>query len=89
MSLNSLLDGVEKAAETVVEVVEKVAEVAEKVATDIANALPANSKLREEVMEVEHFAEGVEKYAEKADEFIHKVLSNSWLLIRLFKLFIY
>lgn len=52
---------------------EKVAETAEKVASDIAHALPDNSELKEEVMEIVGIADKVDKDAEKAEEFIHKV----------------
>ncbi|XP_039127742.1 uncharacterized protein LOC120263830 isoform X2 [Dioscorea cayenensis subsp. rotundata] len=65
-------DGLEKTVETVVEGVEKAAETTEKIASDIANALP-EGKLKQVVLEVENIAEQIDDGAEKIEEFLDKV----------------
>lgn len=74
MSLNFVLDGLEKAAETVLETVEKVAEITEEIASDVADVLPGGS-LKEQALKIEAIADQIDKDAEKAEAFLHKVPS--------------
>ena len=75
MSLNFVLDGVEKAAETILKTVEKVAEITEEIASDVADVLPGDGRLKEEVLKIENIADQIDKDAEKAEAFLHKVTS--------------
>ncbi|XP_062177863.1 uncharacterized protein LOC133882674 [Alnus glutinosa] len=59
--------------ETVVEVVEKVASVAEKISAEVADKLPAKSKLKEAALFVEHVSEEAVRDAQLTEDFIHKV----------------
>ncbi|XP_008775877.1 uncharacterized protein LOC103696122 [Phoenix dactylifera] len=68
-----LEDGVEKAAETVIETVEKVAEITEKIASDVADALPGDGRLKEVALKIEDIADHVDQDAEKAEAFLQKV----------------
>ncbi|KAG1342315.1 hypothetical protein COCNU_05G005440 [Cocos nucifera] len=66
-------DGVEKAAETILETVEKVAEITEEIASDVADALPGGTSLKEAALKIENIADQIDKDAEKAEAFLHKV----------------
>ncbi|XP_010942627.1 uncharacterized protein [Elaeis guineensis] len=66
-------DGVEKAAETILKTVEKVAEITEEIASDVADVLPGDGRLKEEVLKIENIADQIDKDAEKAEAFLHKV----------------
>ncbi|XP_072974285.1 uncharacterized protein [Typha angustifolia] len=66
-------DGVTKTAETAIEVIEKTAEVTEKVASNVADSFPGDNSLKEVALKIEDIAELVDKDAEIAEAFIHKV----------------
>ncbi|CAL9211496.1 uncharacterized protein LOC103991525 isoform X2 [Musa acuminata AAA Group] len=66
-------DAVEKAAESAAEAVEKIAEVTEKIASDVVDELPDGGRLKDKAVQVEQICEEVEKAAEEAEAFIHKV----------------
>nr|CAD1838126.1 unnamed protein product [Ananas comosus var. bracteatus] len=66
-------DQVDKTAVAVVEMVEQAAETIEKISSEVAEALPENSELKETVLKVEHIAEEVIKDAELVDSVINKV----------------
>lgn len=60
-------------AEDVLEAVEKVAEVSEKIASEVADALPDGSSLKEKALLIEHFAHEVDKDAKIAEAIVHQV----------------
>lgn len=55
---------------------EKIAEVTEKIASDVADELPDGGRLKDKAVQVEQICEEVEKAAEEAEAFIHKVLCD-------------
>ncbi|KAK8940931.1 hypothetical protein KSP39_PZI009951 [Platanthera zijinensis] len=67
-------DVLEKEVIHAAEIVKKVAEVTKKVSSDIGEALPANSSLKQLAAEVEGEAEVVYMDAEKTEAVVHKGL---------------
>lgn len=63
----------EKAAETALETIEKVAEFTEKIASDVADALPGDGRLKKAALKIEAIADQVDNDAEKAEALLHKV----------------
>lgn len=48
----------------------------EKIASDVADELPDGGRLKDKAVQVEQICEEVEKAAEEAEAFIHKVLCD-------------
>ncbi|KAK4353921.1 hypothetical protein RND71_026115 [Anisodus tanguticus] len=74
--LQLLKSNVHKAVETVetmTEIVEEVAEEIDKIAEEIEKKLPGDSKLKESLDSIENLAEGAVKYANQAQDIIHKI----------------
>ncbi|KAG0501986.1 hypothetical protein HPP92_002058 [Vanilla planifolia] len=69
----SIEDVVEREAIDVLEMVKKVAAVTEKVSSDLVEALPKDSHLKDLAKQVEDDAEVVHKDAEEVEDFTHKV----------------
>ncbi|KAF3635516.1 hypothetical protein T459_15051 [Capsicum annuum] len=55
------------------EIVEEVAEEVEKVAEEVEKKLPGDSKFKESLDSIENLAKGAVKYANQAQDIIHKV----------------
>ncbi|XP_009406628.2 uncharacterized protein LOC103989493 [Musa acuminata AAA Group] len=66
-------DAVAKAAESGAEAVEKIAKSTEKIASEIADELPDGVSLKEKALQIEQICEEVDRDAERAEIFIHKV----------------
>ncbi|CAL9764763.1 unnamed protein product [Musa acuminata subsp. burmannicoides] len=66
-------DAVAKAAESGAEAVEKIAKATEKIASEIADELPDGVSLKEKALRIEQICEEVDRDAERAEIFIHKV----------------
>lgn len=66
-------DAVAKAAESGAEAVEKIAKATEKIASEIADELPDGVSLKEKALQIEQICEEVDRDAERAEIFIHKV----------------
>ncbi|RWV99578.1 hypothetical protein GW17_00037509 [Ensete ventricosum] len=66
-------DAVAKAAESSAEAVEKIAKATEKIASEIADELPDGGSLKEKALQIEQICEEVDRDAERAEIFIHKV----------------
>ncbi|KAK1263489.1 hypothetical protein QJS04_geneDACA011927 [Acorus gramineus] len=64
---------VEVTVETMAETVERVAEVIDKVAHDLADALPDDSKIKDDFVMVEYISEEIEKDAQIVEKFIEKI----------------
>ncbi|RWW49871.1 hypothetical protein BHE74_00043914, partial [Ensete ventricosum] len=64
---------VAKAAESSAEAVEKIAKATEKIASEIADELPDGGSLKEKALQIEQICEEVDRDAERAEIFIHKV----------------
>ncbi|CAL9122848.1 unnamed protein product [Musa textilis] len=74
-------DAVAKAAEGSAEAVEKIAKATEKIASEIADELPDGGSLKEKALRIEQICEEVDRDAERAEIFLHKVLSYYELLL--------
>ncbi|XP_047269239.1 uncharacterized protein LOC107871972 isoform X2 [Capsicum annuum] len=86
--LKSNVDKALKTVETMTEIVEEVAEEVEKVAEEVEKKLPGDSKFKESLDSIENLAKGAVKYANQAQDIIHKVVSlNLNLDLKFFTLF--
>lgn len=79
------MDKAIETVETMSEIVEEVAEEVEKVAEEIEKKLPGDSKLKESLDSIENLAQGAVKYANQAQDIIHKVSINAYLEFELYK----
>ncbi|KAK1313680.1 hypothetical protein QJS10_CPA06g02171 [Acorus calamus] len=64
---------VEVTVETMAETIERVAEVVDKVAHDLADALPDDSKIKDDFVMVEYISEEIEKDCQIVEKFIEKI----------------
>ncbi|KAM3235888.1 putative protein isoform X1 [Capsicum annuum] len=71
--LKSNVDKALKTVETMTEIVEEVAEEVEKVAEEVEKKLPGDSKFKESLDSIENLAKGAVKYANQAQDIIHKI----------------
>nr|XP_010321483.1 uncharacterized protein LOC101258372 [Solanum lycopersicum] len=71
--LKSNVDKAIETVETMSEIVEEVAEEVEKIAEEVEKKLPGDSKLKESLDSIENLAQGAVKYANQAQDLIHKV----------------
>ncbi|XP_055808846.1 uncharacterized protein LOC129877372 [Solanum dulcamara] len=71
--LKSNVDKAVETVETMTEIVEEVAEEVEKIAEEVEKKLPGDSKLKESLDSIENLAQGAVKYANQAQDLIHKI----------------
>lgn len=73
LCLKGNVDKAIETVETMSEIVEEVAEEVEKIAEEVEKKLPGDSKLKESLDSIENLAQGAVKYANQAQDLIHKV----------------
>ncbi|XP_059318071.1 uncharacterized protein LOC132068486 isoform X2 [Lycium ferocissimum] len=71
--LKSNVDKAVATVETMTEIVEEVAEEIDNIAEEVEKKLPGDSQLKKSLDSIENLAEGAVKYANQAQDIIHKV----------------